>query len=75
MNGCLVGNGMCFKRHAFTIAMYRIQILGALGDGSLLNVVLESTETVGTWRPVTAWWATRSEAGVFAKQKRNRHVR
>ena len=52
----------------------RIQILGAVGDGSLLNVVLESTGTAGLWRPVTAWWATRSEASVFEKQKRNRHA-
>jgi uncharacterized DUF497 family protein len=51
----------------------RIQILGALGDGSLLNVVLESTATTGTWRPVTAWWATRAEASIFDKQKRNKH--
>ena len=53
----------------------RIQLLGDPGDGSLLNVVLESTRIFGVWRPVTAWWATRSEALIFEKQKRNKNVR
>ena len=47
----------------------QVRVIGQTRNGRFLTLVLEATDTLGVWRPVTGWETTATEEAYWQENK------